>query len=399
MSDFSSRRVAGLDLVRCTAILLVVISHYRPLFKRFPGLSGLEFLAVPGVEIFFVLSGFLIGGILLRRAAEVSSWGREFKAVDARDFWVRRWFRTLPNYFLFFVAFLLVDQPWTKNHLSAWVLSLFFLQNLFVDLSDGTFGVAWSLCVEEWLYFLLPLALTVCSRTLRNPARAAFYAAVILIIIPTLLRCTTGGKPWDLGVRHIVIYRLDAIAYGVLLAWIARYRRAFFDRLSGRRWALAGVFALVASGFIFGSMTGAGLQLNESNTGVRWFLMNVVFFSAFNIAIIPIVAWASRRTSMPWGFRGLVYRTSLYSYSMYLSHTLVFYFADPLIYNEVKGIFGNFRGMTFVVLGANLALLYSVSATVFHVWEAPMTGLRERYSSVHPGRRLPRHSEPMTPRA
>jgi peptidoglycan/LPS O-acetylase OafA/YrhL len=379
MSDFSSQRVAGLDLVRSVAILFVVTSHYWPLYERFHSLGGLEFVAGQGVEIFFVLSGFLIGGILLRHAAELSGRGGEFRTADARDFWVRRWFRTLPNYFLFFVVFLLFDQPWTTSHWRAWALSLFFLQNLFVDLSDGTFGVAWSLCVEEWLYFLLPLVLICCTRALRNPARAALYAAVTLIMIPTLLRCTTEGKPWDLGVRHVVVYRLDAIAYGVLLAWFARYRSKLFDRLAGGGWALAGVFALVASGFIPGSMAAAGMRMNEARTGIRWFLMSVVFFSAVNISIVPIVAWASRLRSMPWGFKGLVYRTSLYSYSMYLSHTLLFHLTNPLLYNEIERTFGSFRGMTFVVLGANLAILCGVSAGVFHVWEAPMTRLRERF--------------------
>jgi peptidoglycan/LPS O-acetylase OafA/YrhL len=399
MSDFSPRRVAGLDLVRSTAILCVMASHYWPLYERFPAAGPLKFLGILGVEIFFVLSGFLIGGILLRQAAQLSDQGGEFKAANAPDFWARRWFRTLPNYLLFFGAFLLFDQPWTKNHWGAWALSLFFLQNLIVDLSDGTFGVAWSLCVEEWLYILLPLVLAGYTRAVRNPARAALCAAVTLIAVPTLLRCTTVGKSWDLGVRHVVIYRLDAIAYGVLLAYIARYRAYFFEKVASTQWAFAG--ALVVAGIWLHSWVYGDdwIAREEARTGIKWFLMSVVFFSALSLAIIPIVAWASRLMIMPRGFRSVVYRTSLYSYSMYLAHLLVFHFANPLLYTAIRGIFGEFRGMTFIMIGANLTVLYGFSAVVYHLWEAPMTRLRERFSSTHPVVRVTGSTEPMAPRA
>jgi peptidoglycan/LPS O-acetylase OafA/YrhL len=399
MSDFSGRRVAGLDLVRSTAILFVVASHYWPLYERFPAAGPLKFLGILGVEIFFVLSGFLIGGILLRQAAEVSDQSGEFKTANAPDFWVRRWFRTLPNYLLFFGTFFLFDQPWTKNHWGAWALSLFFFQNLFVDLSDGTFGVAWSLCVEEWLYLLLPLVLAGYTRAVRHPARAAFYAAVTLIVVPTLLRCTTVGKSWDLGVRHVVIYRLDAIAYGVLLAYIARYRSKLFERFAGGRWAFAGAVALGGIWLHSWAYGDGWIASGEARTGIKWFLMSVVFFSALSLAIVPIVGWASRLASMPWGLRILVYRTSLYSYSMYLAHLLVFYFANPPLHAVISSIFGEFRGMTFVLIGANLAVLFGFSAVVYHLWEAPMTRLRERFSSTHPTAPAAGSAKPMAPRA
>jgi len=384
MSDFSARRVPGLDLVRSVAILAVVAGHYWPLYERFPQATPLKFLGVLGVEIFFVLSGFLIGGILLRQAAELGNRGGAFKVRNAPGFWVRRWFRTLPNYVLFFIFGLLYDKPWTNGHWGAWLLSAFFLQNLAVDLSMGTYGVAWSLCVEEWLYILLPLLLAVFTRLARNPAKAALYAATTLIVVPTLLRCTTAGKPWDLGVRHVVIYRLDAIAYGVFLAYLARYHRVIFERLAGRRWAFGGMAALAGIWFFFWARGEGWIARGEAASGIKWFLMSVVFFSALSLAIVPTVAWASRLGTLPWGFRAPAYRTSLYSYSMYLAHPFVFYFATPLLYGAIAGVFGEFHGLTFVVIGATLAALYGTSAFIYHVWEGPMTRLRERFSPTHP---------------
>jgi peptidoglycan/LPS O-acetylase OafA/YrhL len=401
MSDFSPRRLPGLDLVRSVAILCVVACHYWPFYDRFPATAPLRFLGPLGVEIFFVLSGFLIGGILLRQAADLSERNGGFQIENAPDFWIRRWFRTLPNYFLFLGISLLFDRPWEgeKTQWQDWLLSPFFLQNFFVYHQAGSFVIAWSLCVEEWLYLLLPLVLAGYTRIVRNPARAALYASVTLIVLPTLLRCTTSGKSWDLGVHRIVIYRIDAIAYGVLLAYSARYRPHLFKLLADQRWALAGSFGLAGLWLLYWARGESWIARGEALAGMKWFLMNVAFFSGLSLTIVPIVAWASRLTRVPWGFRTLTYRTSLYSYSIYLSHLLVLSFANPPLYFAISKLFGEFRGLTFVIIGANLAAIYAFSAVVYHVWEAPMTQLRERFSSIHSVVRITGISESATPRA
>jgi len=88
------KRIIGLDSLRAIAILLVLMAHF---------VNKLDFLGLYGVELFFSLSGFLIGGILYRSMASEHCWS--FKHV--KSFWVRRWWRTLPNYYLF----LLVSIP------------------------------------------------------------------------------------------------------------------------------------------------------------------------------------------------------------------------------------------------------------------------------------------------
>src|SRR4051794_29328701 len=89
MDQSVSRRRFGLDLVRSTAITCVLLAHM---------VNGLEWLGVYGVEMFFSLSGYLIGGILLR---DVERAGR-FRMLE---FLKRRWYRTLPNYYLFLAIF------------------------------------------------------------------------------------------------------------------------------------------------------------------------------------------------------------------------------------------------------------------------------------------------------
>jgi peptidoglycan/LPS O-acetylase OafA/YrhL len=128
-----------------------------------------------------------------------------------------------------------------------------------------------------------------------------------------------------------------------------------------------------------------------------WLFANVIYFSLLSIAIVPLVAAASQLTTVPRGFRTLVYRTSLYSYSMYLSHALVIFFAHPVIYHVVSSLFGEFRGLTFVVAPFDLGVVYGISAVVYYAWEAPLTRLRERYSAPAPRARQAHPPELATP--
>ena len=100
--EISDKRIYGLDILRALAILFVVVGHGKFLLP-----TKLYFLheafVFDGVSIFFVLSGFLIGGILIK-LLDKSQPAKELLV----DFWIRRWFRTLPNYFL--VLFILLNM-------------------------------------------------------------------------------------------------------------------------------------------------------------------------------------------------------------------------------------------------------------------------------------------------
>jgi len=111
------QRKIGLDYLRAAAILCVLIAHTA----KETLLGSLGFI---GVEIFFVLSGYLIGGILLSsyaRHGEAPSWPM------LREFWVRRWLRTVPNYFLFLPAFMIADYYGLRRGLALYAT---FTQNL-----------------------------------------------------------------------------------------------------------------------------------------------------------------------------------------------------------------------------------------------------------------------------
>ncbi|HMC97241.1 MAG TPA: acyltransferase, partial [Flavobacteriales bacterium] len=147
-------RVFGLDVMRALAIVLVVLVHSDyMLWEHWPGFPWLPF--VDGVDLFFVLSGYLVGGILLRYATSAAPSPRRLL-----DFCQRRWLRTLPNYYLFLVInIVLLSFGLTRGMLNHSALYYFaFLQNLYKPV-DTFFWESWSLVIEEWFYLLFPILL------------------------------------------------------------------------------------------------------------------------------------------------------------------------------------------------------------------------------------------------
>ena len=206
-------RLIGLDLLRALAISGVLITHI--------GIYGLHFgtdwwLAGAGgygVELFFALSGFLIGRLLLEiveRDPSIRAWG---------IFMIRRWMRTLPVYMLWILVLLVVAPP--PNPAVTALKYTFLVQNFAWPMSSW-FAVSWSLTVEEWFYLLfsaLMIALTIRSRSV-----AVFGTCAVFLIVPLLLRLNINvpDAEWDSGMRKVMVFRLDAIAYGVVMAALYR---------------------------------------------------------------------------------------------------------------------------------------------------------------------------------
>src|ERR1700758_5319956 len=119
-------RIYGLDIMRAVAACLVVYEHGNFILERF-SITLSSFKIIDGVDLFFVLSGFLIGGILLRGINAVEKINFSF----VKTFLVRRWFRTLPNYFLFlliniFLIYIGVSQGFLNKYLITFFV---FMQN------------------------------------------------------------------------------------------------------------------------------------------------------------------------------------------------------------------------------------------------------------------------------
>lgn len=214
-------RNAWLDACRALAILLVLLSHGRFFLReQFAAAELLRFGGFLGVELFFVLSGFLIGGILLAlmQGAESRPW--------RNGFWARRWLRTLPNYYLFLALNLLLARLLVRPaELGDLWRYLVFAQNLAWP-SGSFFTESWSLAVEEVFYLGFPLLILGLTRLCGGDTDRAVVLAALCVIGGTLLaRLFAAGDAasWDEDIRKVTLFRLDALMFGVLLAWLHRH--------------------------------------------------------------------------------------------------------------------------------------------------------------------------------
>lgn len=182
-----------------------------------------------GVELFFALSGLLIVGGLLRRLDKRPT----LCMGDILAFWQRRWWRTLPNYFVFLLLNTTLFAAWFNASVPDPSYAIFG-QNLAWP-HPSAMPEAWSLAVEEWFYLLLPLLLVASLLMLPAPRRAVPLLLVCWIIAGTVARFAVAGwlePSWDSGLRKIVLLRLDAIAWGGLVACWLHYCPARAQRTS-----------------------------------------------------------------------------------------------------------------------------------------------------------------------
>lgn len=352
-------RIFGLDLLRATAIAIVVLAHAENLLTvHWPYRSAMA--RIDGVDLFFVLSGYLVGGILLRYAEAVEVPWRERLA----DFWQRRWFRTLPNYYLFLL--INIAQVLTGHApglINGNVLAYFvFLQNFHVPL-DLFFWESWSLAVEEWFYLLFPLLLFLVLRGLRVPVRPGFLvAALVMIALPTCLRYVQAERmdalfSIDLHIRKMVLTRLDMIGFGVLAVWCHRWFPAFWQRW---RFPLltVGLFALCWCTAYHGP--------EYRYYRATW------YFTAAGIAIALLLpALSTWRTDARWT-RPIV-GLSRISYALYLVHM-------PLRYPFLHAVEGRDPATVIGLHVLFLVLSVLIAALVYRYYERPFMDLRDRFS-------------------
>jgi peptidoglycan/LPS O-acetylase OafA/YrhL len=224
----SQDRNLGLDLIRALGVVLVMAAHYQNNYAAWFGVKGgypcILFAGTLAFEFFFVMSGFLIGRLLMEIARIAPTWR------NLGIFLVRRWLRTLPLYYAWLVVLLAVFPP-QKDWWGHALMFLTMTQNLLHPMpEDYFFAVSWSLAVEEWFYLTFGAAMII--GTMLFGRRAGMWGTLALFLIgPMLLRLTVPGfSDWDTGYGKMVVFRIDEIAYGVLMAelyvrrsWVFRH--------------------------------------------------------------------------------------------------------------------------------------------------------------------------------
>jgi peptidoglycan/LPS O-acetylase OafA/YrhL len=357
----------GLDVCRTIAILSVVVGHMLQHSSPHPLLASFGVVGLFGVDLFFCLSGFLIGRILLQESLR---WPEE-KESGLLRFWYRRWMRTLPLYFFFF--FISIKYDWKGATTVYSQLSyLVFAQNLAWPMTDF-FRLSWSLAVEEWFYYSFPLILLFLIGCGKKPRSAAVVTIVCFLLIPPFMRLTLPGHPYnfqniDQEIRQVVSFRLDSIGFGVLIAFIYQWNKALFLQLSKLWWLFLSlvIFCVICTKWGY-----FGLSEN------KLFVALYFSFSAFAFAgLIPFfTVLTSSRFKL---LNRFVKFTSLNSYSMYLGHIFAFMISINIFHRF--GVFDSVYSNPWLAYPIFLIFVYLLSSLTYFAIEKPVLAIRNRQS-------------------
>lgn len=289
-------RYSGLDILRVIAIIFVVAKHsYHFLNDSFKKI--VDYFPDP-VDLFFIISGFLIGNLFLKTFDNKNS----LSAKEVFTFIIRRWFRTLPLYYLFLIVnILLISFHLIPGYLNKYLITFFvFYQNLFKPF-DFLFWESWSLSIEEWFYFLMPIV-TLGFWLLTKSIKSAYLLGAFSLFVFSLIYKIFVFDPnlnADLFIRKIVLCRFDTIAIGLLGAFIYNYYTFY--------WKKYGVLAFSIGSIIW-------LTLYAGN--FKSYIHPIIYYATsgfFIVLMFPLLTNIKKRLQ-------IVTYLSKISYPMYLIH-------------------------------------------------------------------------------
>jgi peptidoglycan/LPS O-acetylase OafA/YrhL len=323
IGDKEHNKLLGLDHLRAFAILYVILFHYQ-FFGHPAWVKTIAGFGWSGVDLFFVLSGFLISGQLFGTIAKG-------KQISLSEFFIKRFFRIIPPFLLVVILYAAFPALREWGHLSPIWRYLTFTLNFGLDLRKyGTFSHAWSLCVEEQFYFFLPLLFVLFSY-LKIGSKAAYLLIVLFIggfiirfwswnyFIEPVLSTDNYGAYWNEYIYYPTYNRLDSLLVGVSIAGLYTFYpsiKAIVNKhcnlvmLSGIvLWVIS---YLVCKGYSTYNTTMWGFPLIALSYGL--------ILAAIVCPASPIYRFKSYFTA----------QIATLSYSMYLTHKIVIHVIQTL---------------------------------------------------------------------
>ena len=359
-------RMPGLDLLRAIAIVWVMLFHsyiVGGIGERFALLESYGWI---GVDLFFVLSGYLIGSQLLKPLSRG-------EPLAFGNFYLRRSLRVLPAYLVVLALYFSMPGFREADGIQPLWQFLTYTVNLLIDYQHNkAFSHVWSLCVEEHFYLLFPL---LAWWLMRRPSLAKFVGVCVATVLAGM---AIRGYVWlhelaptpnslEFGVRFVegIYYptytRLDGLLAGVVLAAIQAFRPAWWRQMQER----ANRFLLPAGLLI----TALAMWLFRDRAGL---LPSVIGYPLLSLGFALLVAvaagtqgWLSR-LRIP-GVKWL----ALTSYSLYLIHKAVFHLVESTLPPQLLE-----QGVLTFAIYAVAALLGG--ALLYYGAERPFLRLREQ---------------------
>lgn len=345
------KRNFGLDFIRSISIWFVILFHAG---LDIPGLRILKLGGI-GVEIFFVLSGFLIGEILIKQLDKSNS----FSSI--KNFWIRRWFRILPLYYLVLsFKFILIDHSIGWNIL----YYIFFLQNNFFGIDF--FAVTWSLVIEEWFYLISPFVFLVVNFLAGRNIKKTLALLILYLIGVNMMRgiYASGGVPFE-GVNSQFLFRMDSLFVGVFLAYFKLKMNHIYGFLQSWKVFVAGILLFLGYISYLMALDNPGMDMFPKTLG----------FLLFSLIIGLMVPYIEKfksfeiKNSGDRQFFNFVNYTSLFTYGIYLIHPLTF---EYILNNQGLNIP---MPVKFII---TIIATYTIAGTVYFLFEERILKFRDK---------------------
>lgn len=362
-----------LDGLRFVAVALVLWDHWTPEPHLLP-------LGALGVNLFFVLSGFLIARILL--TSKDKNYGQTSGLKNyLRKFYIRRTLRIFPIYYLSLLVLWLLNDPSVRG--KAW-WQIFYASNIYIATKETWFGITdhfWSLAVEEQFYIFFPILIFFIPRRFVVP----FF--VILLAASVALR----GYWWWIHKPWFVSYvsmptALDAFACGALMAYAQLYHNALFQKIYRNRVYLWVSLAALAGIFWLSIQTANGGMPKSNNVYITvWerLFASVFFMFLIGGAIIGYRGWFKWCLENPVSsYLGKI------SYGLYVYHNFVFnQYHSPLTHPVVRLLMklnrniAHFNQMYVLRVLVLFLITTAIAALSWHFIEKPINNLKDKWAA------------------
>jgi len=332
-----TERLHSLDVLRSLAIISVMVAHIILGYGAPAYLAPLQ-LGGMGVDLFFVLSGWLLGRQLFQ---EISISGN----LEVRRFWYRRWIRTLPAYYAV-LGTISIQQLITKDSWSLPIDYLFFLQNYHQPFE--IFHVSWSLAVEEQFYLIIAPAVAMLWNL---PPKTRLSVLLLALMIPSLFRYFNFYEN-----EYQTHVRVDGCIAGVLLAYISTQHSTIWKKLNN-----------ASTPIFFVSFTFFFLYFYQRYVPLPWLADPGIIERSFMFSGMVLFA-VQRRENSIWKVSGANYIATR-SYSLYLLHPEAIAIANKLVINEINFI-------TYALFAFTLSLIFA--EVLYKVIELPFLKIRQK---------------------
>jgi len=297
----------------------------------------------------------------------------DFNIKDVYHFWVRRWFRTLPNYYLVLVLNIVI-AVYLGTQLPENLWSYFFFMQNFAWEMPQFFSESWSLPIEEFAYLIGPLLLYAVLFLKLNINSSKLFGAITSLIILFFLITkiiysqTTLGVDmnfWNVNVKAITSYRIDAIYYGVFAAFISLIRPTIWKRFA---------FGFLCIGMLIFVGLNIIIPLKRVFIETHPFFWNVLYLPINSIAIAFALPFLSSIKSAPKFILKPITYISVISYSMYLLHYSVI--LQLMKYFLPSENLPRFDQIVYIITYVSITIL--ASYILYRIFEKPMMDIRDK---------------------